>query len=46
MSNYIKLIVLGVVTLIAMMGINFARDLAYQVHAAIIMVVAGGRFRR
>ena len=42
MSNYIKLIVLGVVTLIAMMGINFARDLAYQVHAAIIMVVAGG----
>ena len=42
MSNYIKLIVLGVITLVAMMGINFARDPAYLVHAVLIMCVAGG----
>ena len=44
MSNYIKLIVLGFITLVAMMGINYARDLAYMVHAIIIMLVAGGMF--
>ncbi|MEG7364402.1 hypothetical protein, partial [Pseudomonas citronellolis] len=44
MSNYIKLIVLGLVTLFAMIATNCARDLAYQVHAIIIMIVAGGLF--
>lgn len=44
MSNYIKLIVLGLVTLFAMIATNYARDLAYQVHAIIIMIVAGGLF--
>ncbi len=44
MSNYIKLIVLGLVTLFAMIAINFARDTAYLVHAIIIMLVAGGLF--
>jgi cytochrome c oxidase cbb3-type subunit 1 len=44
MSNYIKLIVLGLITLFAMMAINFGRDLAYQVHAVIVMLVAGGMF--
>ena len=44
MSNYIKLIALGLVTLIALMGINYARDLAYMVHAMIIALVAGGLF--
>ncbi|MFT4962297.1 MAG: cytochrome c oxidase cbb3-type subunit 1, partial [Paracoccaceae bacterium] len=44
MSNYIKLIVLGLVMLIAMIGINYARDIAYQVHAIIILLTAGGLF--
>ena len=44
MSNYIKLIALGLVTLFAMIGTNYARDLAYQVHAVIVMIVAGGLF--
>ncbi len=44
MSNYIKLIALGLVTLFAMIGSNYARDLAYQVHAIIVMMVAGGLF--
>jgi cytochrome c oxidase cbb3-type subunit 1 len=44
MSNYIKLIVLGLVTLFAMIATNYARDLAYQVHAIIVMLVAGGLF--
>lgn len=44
MSNYIKLIVLGLVTLFAMIATNYARDLAYQVHAVIVMLVAGGLF--
>ena len=44
MLNYIKLIALGLVTLLAMIAASYARDLAYQVHAIIIMVVAGGMF--
>ena len=44
MSNYIKLIVLGLITLFAMMAANYARDLAYQVHAIIVVLVAGGLF--
>ena len=44
MSNYIKLIALGLVTLFAMIATNYARDLAYQVHAIIVMLVAGGLF--
>ncbi|SFT36717.1 cytochrome-c oxidase, cbb3-type subunit I [Sedimentitalea nanhaiensis] len=44
MSNYIKLVALGLVTLVAMIGINYARDTAYMVHAIIVMFVAGGLF--
>ena len=44
MSNYIKLIVLGLITLFAMIATNYARDAAYMVHAIIIMLVAGGMF--
>ena len=44
MSNYIKLIVLGLIALFAMIAINNARDLAYQVHAIIVMLVAIGLF--
>ena len=44
MSNYIKLIVLGLITLFAMIAINNARDLAYQVHAILVMLVSAGLF--
>ncbi len=44
MSNYLKLIVLGVLTIFFMIAANFARDLAYQVHAVILMLVTGGLF--
>jgi len=35
MSNYLKLIVFGLIAVGAMMAINFARDTAYMVHGAI-----------
>jgi cytochrome c oxidase cbb3-type subunit 1 len=44
MSNYIKLIALGLVVLFAMLATNYARDIAYLVHAIIIMVIAAGLF--
>ena len=44
MSNYIKLVLLGVVALFAALAANWGRDLAYQVHAIIIMLVAAGLF--
>ena len=44
MLNYIKLIALGLVTLFAMIAASYARDLAYQVHAIIIMAVSAGLF--
>ncbi len=44
MSNYIKMIVYGVITLFAMIAASYARDLAYQVHAVIIMAVGAGLF--
>jgi len=44
MWNFIKLLALGLITLLAAMAANYARDLAYQVHAVIIMLVAGGMF--
>ena len=42
--NYVKLLVLSIVILFAAMGINFARDLAYQVHATLILFIAAGMF--
>lgn len=44
MLNYVKLLALGLVFLFAAMGANWARDIAYQVHAIIIMAVSGGMF--
>ncbi|MBI6630339.1 cytochrome-c oxidase, cbb3-type subunit I [Pontibaca salina] len=44
MSNYIKLVALGLITLFAMIAINHARDTAYLVHAIIVMLTAGGLF--
>ncbi|MGD9295251.1 MAG: cytochrome-c oxidase, cbb3-type subunit I, partial [Roseobacter sp.] len=42
--NYAKLIGLGLITLFAMIAASYARDLAYQVHMLIFMLVAGGLF--
>ena len=42
MWNYVKLALLAVIALLAAYAANFGRDLAYQVHAIIIMLVAGG----
>jgi cytochrome c oxidase cbb3-type subunit 1 len=44
--NYVKLTLLGCVTLIAALGANWAHDLAYQVHAFLIMLIAGYLFLR
>jgi cytochrome c oxidase cbb3-type subunit 1 len=42
--NYFKLVILGIVALVAAMGMNWGHDLAYKVHAFIIMAVAAGMF--
>jgi len=42
--DYLKLIILGFVTVIAAIGANWAHDLAYQVHAVLIMLIAAGMF--
>ncbi|HCX67911.1 MAG TPA: cytochrome-c oxidase, cbb3-type subunit I [Rhodobiaceae bacterium] len=44
MTNYIKLIVLGLVTLLALIAANYARDLAYLVNALTVALVGGGLF--
>ncbi|MDJ1015443.1 MAG: cytochrome-c oxidase, cbb3-type subunit I [Paracoccaceae bacterium] len=46
MTDYVKLVVLGVIVLFAAVAANFGRDLAYQVHAIIILAVAGFLFVR
>ena len=42
--NYLKLVALSFVVLFAAMAANWGHDLAYQVHALIIMAVAAGMF--
>ena len=44
MLDYLKLVALGLAVLLAAIGANFARDLAYLVHMFMIMAVAGGLF--
>jgi cytochrome c oxidase cbb3-type subunit 1 len=44
MWDYLKLVLLGVIAVVAAIAANYARDLAYQVHAIIIMLTAGGVF--
>jgi len=44
MTNYIKLTVLGVITLLALIAANYARDLAYLVNALTVAIAAGGLF--
>ena len=39
-----KLIALGLITLLAAMAANYGRDLAYQLHAILILAIAGGMF--
>ena len=42
--DYVKLIILGLVTLLAAMAASWGHDLAYQVHAFLIMVIAAAMF--
>ena len=44
MWNYVKLAIFGLVMVLAAIAANYARDLAYQVHAIIVMLAAGGAF--
>jgi cytochrome c oxidase cbb3-type subunit 1 len=44
MRNYLWLIVLAIIALMAAMAANFARDGAYQFHAILVMLIAGGVF--
>ncbi|MCA8879455.1 MAG: cbb3-type cytochrome c oxidase subunit I, partial [Rhodobacteraceae bacterium] len=44
MNDYLKLVVLGLITLAAAIAANYARDLAYNVHALLIMLIAGVMF--
>ncbi|KUF12616.1 cytochrome-c oxidase, cbb3-type subunit I [Pseudoponticoccus marisrubri] len=44
MLNYLKLIVLGLIAIFAMVAANNARDVAYLVHAIIILLVSAGLF--
>ena len=46
MGNYVKLVVLGLITLFAAIAANWGRDLAYIVHAIIIMAVSAFMFVR
>ena len=42
--NYVKLIILGLISLLAAMAASWARDLAYQIHALLIMLVGFAMF--
>ncbi len=44
MWDVVKVILYGLTALVAALAANWARDLAYQVHAIIVMVIAAGLF--
>ncbi|MFY0623695.1 MAG: cytochrome-c oxidase, cbb3-type subunit I [Pelagimonas sp.] len=44
MTNYFKLIALGLVVIFSMLAASYARDVAYQVHAIIILLISAGMF--
>jgi cytochrome c oxidase cbb3-type subunit I len=44
MWDYTKLVVLALITVLAAIAANYAHDLAYQVHAVIVMLTTGGVF--
>ncbi|SIO16247.1 cytochrome-c oxidase, cbb3-type subunit I [Vannielia litorea] len=44
MWDYVKIMLFGLIALLAAIAANYARDLAYMVHALIICAVAAGMF--
>ncbi|MFT4150204.1 MAG: cytochrome-c oxidase, cbb3-type subunit I [Paracoccaceae bacterium] len=44
MWDYVKLVVLGLIAVLAAIAANHARDLAYEVNAIIVMLAAAGTF--
>jgi len=44
LTSTLKLIVLAVIALCSIVAVSFARDLAYQVHAIIILLLSSGAF--
>ncbi|MCB1368445.1 MAG: cbb3-type cytochrome c oxidase subunit I, partial [Rhodobacteraceae bacterium] len=44
MFNYLNLVVLAIITLLAALAANNAVDMAYQIHAIIVVLVAAGVF--
>ena len=46
MWDYVRIAALGVVTVLAALAAHYARDLAYQAQAVIVMLTAGGLFLR
>ncbi|MFT5067052.1 MAG: cytochrome c oxidase cbb3-type subunit 1, partial [Reinekea sp.] len=42
MLNYLKLMTLGLIFFVAALGADWARDIAYQFHALLIMFVSAG----
>ncbi len=44
MWDWIKIVALGLIALAAAIAANWARDIGYQVHAIIVMLVAAGMF--
>ena len=44
MASTFKLIALAIVAILAMVAASFARDLAYQVNALIVLAVSVGMF--
>ncbi|MGR3660125.1 MAG: cytochrome-c oxidase, cbb3-type subunit I [Paracoccaceae bacterium] len=44
MWNTVKIITYGLIALLAAIAANYSRDIAYTIHAVIIMFVAGGLF--
>ena len=44
MVDYLKLLAYGLIALCAAIAANYALDVAYMVHAIIVMLVSGGLF--
>ena len=44
MWDYVKLVVLGLVAVLAAIAANYAHDLPYLVNAIVVMLAAGRRF--
>ncbi|MFK7879870.1 cytochrome-c oxidase, cbb3-type subunit I [Roseobacter sp.] len=42
--NYVKLVVFAIATLFAMIAASYARDISYQLHMVIFMIIAAGLF--